>query len=224
MGSATASKWFIILLIYFISFITLTSSLSNMNDDFTVTGDGLINNTQLATKCDSPRKVYSSTPPDMVELSADYLDDCKYTRGSIIPELCNDIEGCAWENITTWLFGYDTTESCVGDVNTSFYNDDVALGSYTSLCDMSDLQDNQNLCVFMGCTWYVKTPEDLAKDAEGLGALKNSVSSISGLLGQMVTFGIDVGLTGFANVLFFMVFLYIPLIMLILVIVMLVRG
>jgi hypothetical protein len=196
MGQLNAGVWLILTSIYFIIFISVVASVSSLGLDFE---DGTISDGDISSltgqsvfQCDTPR--YAIRGDGSVYITRENNLDCRSSYGANNDKLCNQINGCTWENVTSgfWFFA-DTTETCNGDINLNFYdseNDGLCKGL------------TSNDCFILGCTYYETNPytSDISSPKE-----------IMGLIFQLFTFRYDFGFSGLLNIIISIFFMFIPL-------------
>ena len=193
MGDFNAFPVFIGCVVYFFLFViivTVGEESGSVDDYLNVSGTN-------AGYCASPRIAFNvnSEEYDVPETS----ERCIQTRVSFDEAGCDEINGCEWEESSTFLF-WTVDAGCYGSINLSNYTSDTINGfSFYDVCSLEYVQ-NQEDCYNLGCTW--------SKDAEEIEI--TSSKNIFGVLGSLFTFRYDFGFTGIWNTLFIFVFFYIP--------------
>ena len=215
VGSGTAGVWILGMLIYFFFLIVIVTNVSNFDATITYSGEEILNSSFLETRCETPRYTINDDGEQVVS-GWKNNPSCELTFGQYNEDLCNALEGCTWENVTSgWWLWESSDYVCNGDVNTTYYNNNETHSG--TVCSMSSLQNNEDLCFIMGCTYYT---EEVASALEGLSDINTMFDTIAGL----IVFDADIGVpTGFAY-LFSFIFFYIPLLVLIMAILMYIRG
>jgi len=213
MGDNKSGVTFIWVTLYFVLLGIILSTSNIFLVGLGVTPIGLTDNDAINFKfganeynvCSNPRWFLKS---DGTYGANDYLthsNACDITGGFLDENICNDLEGCTWTNETTFFFWTIESEDfiCTGDVNITHYNNDSEKNYFSSMCTLSDFQNNETLCTYMGCTWFTH----------------NSVSSgSSGVLYEQVknafTLRFETGLPSPYNEVILILMLYIPLLVL----------
>ena len=205
MGQFQAGQWFIIITIYFVLFIGVVTAVANfsaennLNFDDGTTATGSINGLSAQTEyfCDADR--YAWTPSgESYKISASN-SDCSLTAGILKADVCNAINGCSWQNVTTgfWFFS-STTETCTGTLNDTYFGKN----SSNNYCNAPASYNNLTQCIYLGCSWYETNP------------LQNEINSpkeFIGLIADIFTFRYDFGFDGLLNTLITIFLVFIPL-------------
>lgn len=184
---------FLGLVIYYLFFILTLTYGEDLANEFgqtlggNTTVDVDVDNTfGYDVYCDYPRYKYTQAG----EGSRYYFDldnlDCDISAGVISQNVCNNIAGCNWTNITTgfWWFA-DTTEGCTGTINKTYYNDGTPSSENLCLIDGIQGSANANTCGVLGCTVY--EPE-----LDASGGVKSPLSILK-VVGELFTFRYDFG-------------------------------
>jgi len=210
-GSILGASVFFFLFIYFVVFILVADGADSMgteNDDINVTDfsgtdGGLYGIGYFGQVCNTPRYEYDPESTDVSETNdPDHLD-CERTKGVLRSDICNSIEGCSWENVTSGFWFWETTEdaTCLGSINASYYGIDTTsflgrevvvehsntevfrdrYGSKKSICNHPNVVRNESLCNTFSCTF-----DFLQTDLEDTG-----LSSIRRTAGDVFTFRYD---------------------------------
>jgi hypothetical protein len=144
-GDFNAGIWIFVLIVYFLFFTLLASSISNLNLS---TQPDLTDNEiyySLLTEvgsgtysyCSDPRYryKYGDSEPMAMSVNRNYLR-CDWSRGLQSQADCNAIAGCSWDVVdeSFAIFGYclwgcDTYYSCAGTMNVSSYGITKLAGS-----------------------------------------------------------------------------------------------
>jgi len=211
MGSARAGKWIIGLLIYFFVFVIIVTSASNMDNDISSTGGEFADKETPFNSpyCDGQRTKIIFQSDDSYDIIDNYNEDdtdCSLTTGVVDQDICEYIEGCSWENVTIthWFSADESSFTCNGTVNTTYYNDDENFTGY-SLCEMTGLDNNLD-CSILGCFWY---NENTATNLN-LDSTWSNVNSIASTIGGLFLFRVDLGMPEQAKTIFIFILFYIP--------------
>ena len=141
-------------------------------------------------------------------------NNCKDTLADT-SATCSLIEGCTWtdETINFFGLGYIGNVYCKGSINTTYYNDNEDL-SGNKICNAVLLDDDEELCKLMGCTWADYSGMN---EGEIIDITKPKSSLTNFLKAVKFAFGFDasIGLTGIVQLIFSILLFYVPLIILI---------
>lgn len=209
MGDIKAGKWAIGVLVYFVllSFIlSLANAISTEYDlDFITSSsiDELSNGTTTIGTCEDPR-YYVNSGGELKEEFVGNRKSCASTLGVYDSDTCSTIQGCTWDNITTGFWWWTSTgaESCIGDINVTYYNNGSGIGT-TRVCDMYTLSSDEASCNAIGCTWNDGSAESI------------TYATVSSLFVDLFTFDISFGFENdFFNNFIILLLIYVPLIIL----------
>ena len=100
---------------------------------------------------------------------------------------CTAYNDFSWITKKRWIFFGETTETCDGYLDVTFYNDGVDYDVSTSwggryinkpVCELASLQLDQTLAERFGCTWYDPSFLDETTDIKGRSTLSNVWNAI----------------------------------------------
>ena len=211
MGRSIATKWIIGLLMYFVVLFFFLSMVNNaiteysLYDNEVITSSGGGYGLDTLGLCENPRELdeQDGRCKSLIDIGSVYDNTS-----------CEAISGCSWVTKTTWFGWGESTESCEGYINSTYYNAGV---NYTfnpfgyfndDVCTMTNVSSSEGLCNLFGCTWY---PDNTFQELE----YKKATSSLFGVIGSIVTLRLTFGTTNSAvnSILTFML-VWIPLIIL----------
>jgi len=227
VGSATAGRWILGMIIYFFIFITVVTYVSNADSNVSYSGDGFANNGAGVLQtgvCGSPRYAYNSDGSSReVFGSSERITDCWSTQGFIEADTCNSIEGCSWEEASSVYCLFfkcsDNNTICNGEVNlTEYDSNETDLIDKGSLCSISGLQGDKETCEAVGCTYYAELTPELEL------SLYKSQKTLLSTIADMITFNADIGLPAGYNYMFSFLFFYLPFFILSMAVFMYARG
>jgi len=213
MGSFSAGKTLVSCLIYFL----VLGTILNISNTFLVSLDrtpiGFNDNDALefsydltSNSCDSPR-YYPYVDGVQKENTQAFREDCGMTNGIFYEGLCTSISGCSWgvDSPEWWEIWKDdnVSDTCLGEINTSDYNNGTERGVFQTICDLSSLQDNETLCNTLGCTYFEHT--------EGISKHTSEILWVQ--IGNVFTLSFETGLPSPYNEVILIFMLYLPLIM-----------
>lgn len=194
--------------IYFILLIALTTYGEAWANEVGINFGGnatdsvsLNQSIEQQSSCDYPRYRYT---PDGEQSKFNFdLDntDCGISVGALGENECNAVQGCSWENTTSgFLFFSSQEESCVGDINKTYYNDGVATSK--DMCLMDGLQGDKSNCQKLGCTVY-EPQDDFGSGDVGFLSMFQQVS-------DLFTFRYDFGFEGILSVVSTLLLVWLP--------------
>jgi hypothetical protein len=174
-------------------------------NNINVTGaDGVKDSLSLSDgSCQGPRDrgdVFASF--DSLQCSSTPVED---------ETVCDAINGCSWSNATQTFLFFETSASCNGVINASFYDttavvDDNILES-PGFCELSGYDNDRATCERVGCKWV---------DAQGIQVTPTSgFSTVTSTIGVLSGFRAEIiGLPPMVAFLYSMFTFYIPLVLL----------
>jgi hypothetical protein len=130
-----------------------------------------------------------------------------------VEEACNSINGCNYMNVTSfnWFWSiFNASAYCNGTIDYNSYGIDTT--NWTSknktegFCTNDGIYNNANNCLTFGCVWVNPNTKQI-KSTSGFFTM------ILGTIWDMVSFNLDIGLSGIFLALFTALFVYLPLIM-----------
>lgn len=229
-GDFQAGKWLVILVIYFMFFIFTANGVSNLYTESDVSelsvSDSNFDYSSLIGEnvCSNPRYYYDPTSLDTYEYSNVNVRnlECDESIGVKSQTICESINGCVWENVTSGLWFWETTEaaSCLGKINASYYgintstifkgevvaaHDNTPTFGAATPCNHPNVLENQSLCDIFSCTWQKVEIADSY----------TSSSSVVDTVKELFTFRYDFGFSDNVNSIVIFIFFIIPLIMII---------
>lgn len=204
-GSYLAGTMFFVIFLYFVIFILVVDSTANINDvdselnvtDFSGTQGNLYQIGYFGQVCNNPRSEYDPNTAEVTESDdPDHLD-CEKSRGVLRDDICNSIEGCNWENVTTGFWFWETTEdaTCLGTINASYYGIDTTTfldneivashsntdtfndlyGTKKTICNHPNVIRNETLCQTFSCTYDFLQTDTQTTD---LGSIKRTAGDV----------------------------------------------
>jgi len=224
MATDTAGKWIIGIVLYFLCLFSILTFIGNLSSEYdlsdtsvTYSGGSAGLSLDNLGGCDNPRQEVSK-----------YSDSCKdlIDVGSVYDNAtCSSFEGCSWtETSALFQFFGSANVTCSGNINLTYYNNNQSFEIYgitgiasQSICDLSNLSTNSQLCEQFGCTWYSSGSQDLLT--------YSGVSGIWTIIKDIVGLNINFGASSTTlNTLLNFIFIVLPLLLLILAGLIFIRG
>ena len=239
-GAFGSGILFIVLVVYFFIFILVVSSsekisaLAETNDTIVTINLGNVEFDAIigSSFCTDPRYYYNAETGEKKKYNLNEYDRlfCEESVGILSQDICDDISGCKWENVTSGWWFWKTVEdaSCIGNINSTYYgiaqttvvigrprieshNNTGVWAIYTPFSDPSACQHpnvirNKTLCDMFSCSWTPVTPDSSFK------SVGNVYSTMSDVFSFRYDFGFaNQGLSLFMN----FIFIVLPLLILI---------
>jgi hypothetical protein len=197
MVNEKASKWVLGIAIYFFILTFIFIVVGNISEEFNLEGQEYINSSGgissilvQANTCETPR-FYS--------LNLDYSNNQDshlgyqflWSNGYIGDgEDCTFFDGASWEKKS--FLGIEWgDEICQGNINLTAYNDDtffentrfggrlLAFGTEKSVCDLSELQNDDFLCESFGCLYVTESNLEFVEE---IGTARKSLKGFTSVL------------------------------------------
>lgn len=211
MGSATGSKWIMILIIYFFLMTILVTIITS------ISGGNIETDINIASQyCDNPRNIYESYNHDTYTSSSRPSDlwnlDCSKSYGIISENNCLQLTGCNWTSpsLSWWekLWGSSTPPAtCLGTINASHYNiltytsifgglgvrahnntEENFMGNYGSICNHPEVIDCQDTCELFSCNWMEKKSIETDLNIDASSNSRSMIRQVWSTIGNMFTF------------------------------------
>ena len=227
-GEYRAGLLIVLMLMYFTVFIVIVDSSNSIiaesstnlsNYDYVNTLEGY--NLVGGGYCANPRYEFNADTGEEKETNSPQYLACELTKGVRNRDMCNNIEGCLWDNATTnyWLWTTTGEPTCTGTINASYYgmekntlsktikiHENTEFFGQISVCNHPDVISNRSSCDDLSCTW---TKDDISN-------VEPSYKGISSTFKEVFTFSYDFAVEN-ETLKFFLNFLFvgIPLILMI---------
>lgn len=228
----TAGLWIIGLGLYMIIMTFVIYNTNGMNEYYNINSSANVTsistNINFYAHCVSPENTPSyyadsQLPADtIVARTLTQYDKCKSLvfwqsgdLGIAIDDYCNSINGCTYlenaSNTFTWLYSGFTSSYCNGTINYTSYGIDTtnwSMSNKTSgFCSNDGILNNETNCRTFGCVWLIPNSNQ--------ASITGQQDSVINFVWQLMTWQIDIGLTGQWLVFFNLIFVTLPLIALV---------
>ena len=247
MARDSAVKWIIGLIIYFIFIFSLFFMVDSFTQDYN------LNNTLITSRggsldlldgsisCLSPRENPYLEDNRKGGSVAENSLRCRDTLGVNDSTRCVSLEGCTWESSSwweRWWFGVEA-DTCKGTIDWEWLRmnddkwEDLTFGVFSntlprpSVCDLQKCQDDNELCITMGCRLIEDLSDDELKELlnpSGFFGIVDNIKNVFSMIVDVFSLRLNFGFQSvMVNKLLGVFIIWLPLLLLILSFVVLIR-